>query len=179
VKASPHHDLLKEQPALNAKPCPIGLILSPAPQPHKGNSTGLPDLPPNSHTSGLHDLHWNHAPKACQAGNPQIFMISGRLHPLGLHQILVHPISALLGHAPKACQAGNPQALHDLHSASHPPQACTGPHDLHSARAMPKACTGLHDLRSAGRAPKACQASDPQTFTISAGQCPSHPHSPA
>jgi hypothetical protein len=87
----------------------------------------------------IHRHSWSSlgcASKACQAGNPQAFMISAPLGPHleGLHKPALSPLSqaeplriakpvihkhswSLPGHAPKACQASNPQALHDLYSA--------------------------------------------------------------
>jgi hypothetical protein len=66
-KAPPYHDLLNEQPALHAKPCPID------PRRRCSAGCGIPRLllspiraalhkttrsPPNPHPSGPHDLCW-------------------------------------------------------------------------------------------------------------------------
>jgi hypothetical protein len=134
-KASPCQDLIKEQLALHAKPCPIGWwshcstgcgISKPCAHSSAPPGPQSPKLPPFRSARSPPDQ----ASQACQAGDPQTFTISGGLHPSGLlnwHSISIHnlcscwptplrpakacTISALLDLVPKACQDSNPQAF--------------------------------------------------------------------
>jgi hypothetical protein len=90
-KASPHYDLLKEQPALHTKPSLIGprsccssrlcdlISLGPLLSPTRA---ALPQTPtPQTHMiiTRPHRPEWSLSgctPKACQVGNPQTFTIS-------------------------------------------------------------------------------------------------------
>jgi hypothetical protein len=90
-KASPCHDLLKEHPVLHAKPRPIG------PRSRCSTGRGISDpsthssIPPGPHSPKLPPMRHTRSPpdwppKACQASDPQAFMISAAMCPSGLHR---------------------------------------------------------------------------------------------
>jgi hypothetical protein len=139
------------------------LILGPAPQPCQGQA------PPNSHTSGLHDLPW--------------------AVPLRLAQACM--ISTLLGPAPKTCQASNPH-MHDFHSTAPCPSGLHRPAPHRPAKPVIHRCSQSLlrrpvPLRLAqacmisalpGHAHKACQDGDPHMQDL-CWDVPSGLHRPA
>jgi hypothetical protein len=87
------------------------LILGAAPQPCQGCTP--PSFPPLRPSRS--PLNW--APKACEASNPQAFMISPEPHPSGLHR----PAWSLQGPCPESLLGRQPADMHNLHSARSAP----------------------------------------------------------
>jgi hypothetical protein len=102
---------------LHSRPCHIGLQslcsagrgisdpLAHSSAPPGLRSTGQLDLP-QTPTPQTHTISSGHAPKTCEAGDPQAWI-------------------SHLGHTPQACQAGDPQACRisislDLHPSGSP-----------------------------------------------------------
>jgi hypothetical protein len=144
-KTSPHHNLLKEQAALHAKPCPI-VPWSCCSSGHGiSNPLACSSALPGQCASGLPDLP--------QTPTPQARTISAGLCPSGLHDLCSkawqagHPQAGTspLGHAPQACQAGDPQAcMISAPPSPHPSgTACLcfkGPLDCLKTGLCPQAC---------------------------------------
>jgi hypothetical protein len=157
-KFSPHHDLIKELPALHAKPLPIGL------RTNCSTGSGISDPPacssalPGPWSTGSPDLFQNPTPQAC--------MIS-------------------LGCFPQACEAGYPQArmispkpcLSGLHRPAGSPlghtlQAHSGPHNLLSAGPA-KPVIHRHSWSLLGPRPSGLPSWRSTSTHISTGPCPS------
>jgi hypothetical protein len=164
-KASPWHDLLKEQLVLQAKTHQMELLLC---RLWDLWSLGLLLKPTRAVFPKLSLLRpevslLDNALKACQPGNTQACTIYAEPCHSGLHRpaqsllcqpVTIRPaqacmISTLLGCIPKVCQTGNPQTF--MISDSHTPQTCTGWHDLCWAAflklAKPVTSTGTAPLR--------------------------------
>jgi hypothetical protein len=137
-QATPHRP---EEPLLH-RPWDLqslGPLLSPA-------RAALPQTPTPQTTWSLPD--W--APKACQASDPQAFMISTRPCPSGLHR----PAQSLLGHAPRLAKPAFTD-IHDLCKAvpPRPAQASTISSGSRPSGLPSQWSTDTYDLHSAGPAP--------------------------
>jgi hypothetical protein len=136
-KASPPHNLLKEQPAVHAKSCPIG---------------------PQSHCSAALGISYLWAPPGpCSTKLPPHRLT--QLPPdWALRPAQACKSSALLGHSPNACQVGDPHKpdphTHDLRwlhtSGLHRPARFWPAH-------APKAYRGLQNSTLPACIPQACQ----------------------